>query len=186
MQKGGGKLKRQILTKQDIQKELLAKLNKVRGFSILLTVLTVICIILYPVHLINYLNGTPFDYAGRRRFPDLTPTAAMFVIPLLILILAVAVFYVYYIDLYKIKRGMFEITQEKLCQKDKEYARYSRQSTEEYALYFSCGKATVNYEVYLHSDIGDRFYVVTLKSKFRSKQNPRLVYHTKYYEIYNV
>ena len=176
-------MKKQTLTKQDIQKELLTKLNKRKSVAIFLTANVIIGIILYPIHLINYLNGTPFDYTGGVRSPDITPTVAMFVIPLLIIFLVITVFYLYYIDSYKIKKEKFEIIEDKLCQKDKEWRRYYKNSQEENSLYFRCGRVTVEDDVYSYSNVNDKFYLVILKSKFKSKSNPRLAYHTKYYEI---
>ena len=82
-------MKKQAITKQDIQKELIAKLNKRKGIAIFLTAIVIIGIILYPIHLINYLNDAPFDYAGIGIFPDLTPEIAMVVMPLLIIFFAV-------------------------------------------------------------------------------------------------
>ena len=177
--KGGGKVKKQTLTKQDIQKELLAKLKKRKVFSIFLTVTIIIGIIFYPIHLINYLNNTPFDYTGGFRSPELTPKAAMFVMPFLIIFFTVIVFYLYYIDLYNIKKGNFQITEEKLCQKKNEWRQYYRHSEKENSLYFRCGRVAVEKEVYSCSNVGDTFYIVTLKSK----RNPQLAYHTKYFEI---
>ena len=176
-------MKKQALTKQDIQKELLTKLNMLKGVAIFLTAIVIICIILYPIHLINYLNGTPFDYTGRLRLPDITPTVAMFVLPLLIIFLVITVFYLYYIDLYKIKKGKFEIIEDKLCQKNKEWRRYYKNEQKENSLYFRCGRVAVEDDVYSYSNVNDNFYLVILKSKFKSKSNPRLAYHTKYYEI---
>ena len=178
-------MKKQTLTRQDIQKELIAKLNKRKSISILLTAIVIIGIILYPIHLINYLNDTPFDYTGGFRSPDLTPTAAMFVIPLLIIAFVVIVFYLYYIDLYKIKKGKFEVIEDTLCQKDKEWRHYYRNTQKENSLYFHCGKVAVEDKVYSYSNVGDKFYIVILKSKFKSKNTPHLAYHTNYYEIRN-
>ena len=87
-------MKKQALTKQDIQEALLIKLNKRKSTSLFLTAVVIIGIILYPIHLINYLNNTPFDYTGG--FPDLAPTTALFIMPLLIIFCAVIVFYLYY------------------------------------------------------------------------------------------
>ena len=179
--KYGDKVKKRTLIKQDIQKELLAKLNKLKGISILLTVTIIIGIILYPVHLINYLNNTPLDYTGGLRSPDLTPKAAMFVIPVLMIFFIVIVLYIYYVDLYNIKMGNFQITEEKLCQKENEWRHYYRHSEKENSLYFSCGRVAVEKEVYSCSKIGDTFYIVKLKSK----RHPQLAYHTKHYEINN-
>lgn len=172
-------MKKKILTKQDIQKDLLAKLNDLKGVSIFLTVITTIGIILYPIHLINYLNGTPFDYTGGIKSPDLTPKAAMFFIPVVTIFFIVVVFYIYYIDLYNIKKGNFQISEEKLSLKENEWRQYYRHSEKENALYFRCGRVAVKKEVYSYSNIGDTFYIVTLKYK----RNPRLAYSTKHYEI---
>ena len=176
-------MKRQALTKQDVQKELLAKLNKRKSISIFLTAIVIIGIILYQIHLINYLNDTPLDYTGGFRSPDLTPTAAMFVMPLLIIFFIAIVFHLYYIDLYKIKKGKFEIIEDTVCQKDKEWRHYYRNTQKENSLYFRCCRVAVEDKVYSYSNVGDKFYVVILKSKLKSKNNPQLAYHTKYYEI---
>ena len=175
-------MKKQILTKQDIQKELLEKLNRLKGVSIYLTIIIIVGTVLYPIHLIQYLNDTPFDYTGGTRSFDLAPTAALFLMPLLILFFIVIVFYIYYIDLYKIKKGKFEIIEDKVYQKKKEWRRYYRNSQEENSLYFRCGRIAVADRVYLYSDVGDTFYIVMLTSNLKSKKKPRLAYHTKYYE----
>ncbi len=177
--KGGGKVKKQTLTKQDIQKELLAKLNERKPIAVFLTVIILLGAILYPIHLIHYLNETPFDYTDGFKSPDLTPTAAMFVVPLAIILLIITVLHLYYVDLYRIKKGKFEITEDKLCQKDRELRQYYRRSKKENALYFHCGRIAVEDTVYSYSNVGDTFYIVTLNPK----RNPRLVYHKKYYEI---
>ena len=174
-------MKKQARTKQDIQNELLTQLNKRKGIAIFLTAIVIIGMVLYPIHLINYLNDTPFDYTGGVRSPDLTPTAAMFVIPLLILFFIITVFYLYYADLYKIKKGKFEIIEDTLCQKAEEWRHYYRNSQKENSLYFRCGRVAVEDEVYSYSNVGDKFYIVILKSK--SKTKPQLAYHAKYYEI---
>ena len=183
MTKGGVTVEKQALTKQDIQKELLVKLNKLKGISIFLTIIIIIVITLYPIHLINYLNGTPFDYTGGVRYPDLTPTAAMFFIPLLLIFLIAIVLHIYYIDLYKIQKGKFEIIEDKVYQKDKEWIHYYRNLQKENSLYFRCGRVAVEDKVYSYSEVGDGFYIVILKSKLKSKKNPRLAYHKEYYEI---
>jgi uncharacterized membrane protein len=157
---------KQRLTKQDIQKELLTRLNERKPITVFLTVIILLGIVLYPIHLIHYLNDTPFDYTGGFKSPDITPQTAMFVIPILIICLTVIVLRIYYMDLYNIKKGSFEIIKEKLCQK-------------EISLYFRCGRITVEKEVYAYSNTGDIFYVVML----RGNRNPQMAYHTKYYEI---
>ena len=174
-------MKKQILTKQDIQKELLTDLNKRKSISIFLTAIVIVGIILYPIHLINYLNDMPFDYTGGVRSPDITPTVAMLLIPLLIILLAIFVFYLYYIDFYKIKKCEFEIIEDVVCQKDKELRHYYRSSQKENSLYFRCGRVAVEDKVYSYSNVEDRFFIVILKSKIKNK--PKLAYHTNYYEI---
>ena len=177
-------MEKQTLTKQDVQKDLLTKLNGRKGCCILLTVITIIGIVLYPIHLINYLNDAPFDYTGGIRSPDLKPTAAMFVMPLLITFFVVVVFYWYYIDLYKIKKGKFEIIQDTLHLKKKEWKNYYRTSRLENSLYFyRCGRVAVEDEVYSYSHVEDEFYIVVLKTNLNSKRNPLLAYHAKYYKI---
>lgn len=178
-------MKKQAITKQDIQKELLTELNKRKSISIFLTAISIIGIIIYPIHLINYLDGTPFDYTGGVRSPNLTPTAAIFVMPLLIIFFIVIVFHLYYIDLYKIKKEKFEVIEDTLCQKDKEWRHYYRNTQKENSLYFRCGRVAVEDNVYSYSNIGDKFYIVILKSKLKSQNTPRLAYHTNYYEIRN-
>lgn len=172
-------MKKLTMTRQDIQKELLAKLNKVKGVSVFLTVIIIVSLILYPIHLVNYLGGTPLDYTGGIKSPDLIPRAAMFLMPILILFFIIVVLCIYYIDLYNIKKGNFRITEEKLCQKEKELRRYYKHTENENALYFQCGRVAVEKEVYFYSNIGDEFFVVMLKFK----RNPQLVYHGKCYEI---
>ena len=172
-------MKKQTLTKQDIQKELLARLNERKPITVFLTVIILLGIILYPIHLIHYLNDAPFDYTGGFKSPDLTPTAAMFVIPLTIIFLMITVLHLYYIDWYQIQKGKFEITEDKLYQKEKELRQYYRRSKKENALYFRYGRIAVDDTVYSYSNVGDTFYIVTLNPK----RNPRLVYHKKYYEI---
>ena len=173
-------MEKQIITKKDIQQLLLAKLNKRKAISIFLTIIIIIGIALYPIHLINYLNGTSFDYEGGYRTPPLPPTIAVFiVIPLTILLLIFAVAHLYYIDLYKIKMGKFEITEETLYQKEKELIHYYKNARKENSLYFRCGRIAVEDEVYSYSKIEDRFYLVVLKSK----KAPQLAFHTEHYEI---
>lgn len=173
-------MKKQTLTKQEVQKELLAKLNKRRGIAVFLSAIVIIGVILYPIHLISYLSDAPLDYTGGFRSPDLAPSAATVVIPLLIIFIAVSAFCLYYGDLYKIKKGRFEIIEDTLCQKDRELRHYYRSSQKENSLYFKCGRVAVADEVYSYSEAGDKFYVVILKSKSK----PQLAYHTKYYESY--
>ena len=172
-------MKKQTLTKQDIQKDLLAKLNRSKNLSVFLTVIIIVGIILYPVHLLYYLNGTPFDYTGGFKSPDLAPAAAMVLMPILILFFIAIVLYIYYIDLYNIKKGNFRITEEKLCQKEVELRRYYRHTEKENSLYFRLGRVAVKKEVYSFADIGDTFYVVILKSK----RTPQLAYNARFYEI---
>ena len=172
-------MKKQALTKQDIQKELLSKLNERKPVAIFLTAIIALGVILYPIHLINYMNDAPFDYTGGFRSPALAPTAAIIFSTFAIIFLTITVLHLYYIDLYRIKKGKFEITEDKLSRKDKELRQYYRNSKKENALYFRCGRIAVEETVYSYSNVGDTFYIVTLNPK----RNPRLVYHKKYYEI---
>lgn len=176
-------MEKQVLTKRDIQKELLAKLNKRKGIAVFLTVIVTVGIVLYPIHLMKYFSGRPLDYTGGLKTLDVTPTVAMFVMPLLIIFLVICVFYLYYMDFYKIKKGKFEIIEDTLRHKCKEWRRYYKNTQRENSLYFHSGRAAVEDEVYAYSKTRDKFYVIILKSKKKSKNETLLAYHTEYYEI---
>lgn len=177
--KGDGRVKKLTLTRQDIQKELLAKLNKAKGVAMLLTVIIIVSLIIYPIHLVNYLDGTILDYPRGSELSNYISQVVIFLMPVLILFFIIVVLHIYYIDLYNIKKGNFRVTEDKLCQKEKELRRYYKHTENENALYFPCGRVSVEKEVYSYSNIGDEFFVVMLKFK----RNPQLVYHGKYYEI---
>ena len=192
--KGGDRVKKQVLTRQDIQKVLLARINKGKVAAIIISVLIIICVILYPIHLINYLNGTPYDYTDSRSIIDFSPTAVMIIFPILMIILIVTLINGYFIDLYKIKKGKFNITEETLWDKEKTtettpiiyYSyriRFFSHSQKFNLLHFPYVSVPVEEDVYKYSRKGDRFYVVTLISKGKPKKKNTLAYHMKYYEI---
>ena len=168
-------MKKQILTKQMIQTELLTKLNQVKRVAIFLTAVTIICIVIYPFHLIGYLTHSPLDYHSSQ----LSPVVTMILMPLLILCLIGIVLRIYYIDLYNIKKCNFSISEEKLLQKATEDRHYYKHFEKENALYFDSGRVSVTTVVHSNSTIGDRFYIIFLKSK----RYPRLAYPTKQYEL---
>ncbi len=147
--------------------------------AIYLTVVIIVGIILYPIHLIRYLQDTPFVYTEGFIRSDI---AGIFLIPILLIILIIIALRYYYIDLYRIKKGKFQIIEEKLSQKKQEYVSYYRRSEKENALYFPCGRVAVANETYARSQIGDPFYVVTVTPKSRL----RLTYPTKHYEIKDI
>ena len=176
-------MNKQRLTKRDIQKELLERLNRRRSLAIYLTVFILLGVVLYPVHLVQYLSGSPYDYDGGVWSPRVSPTVAMFVIPVVLIVLTVAVLRMYYIDMYKIKKGKFEIVEEKLCQKKTERMHYFLHSKEENSLYFTCGRVATDGETYSNACIGDEFYVVILKISPSSKRPPLLVFSKNDYAI---
>ena len=187
-------MKKKVLTRQDIQKDLLAKINKANVAVIIISVLIIIGVTLYPIHLINYLNGTPYDYTDSRSIIDFPPTAVMIIIPVFTIILIVTLINCYFIDIYKIKKGKFNITEETLWDKEKTtettpiiyYShgiRFSSHSQKFNLLHFLYVSVPVEEDVYKYSRKGDRFYVVTLISKRKPKRTTTLAYHTKYYEI---
>lgn len=169
-------MKKQTITKQNIQEDLLTELNKRRALAIWLTAVLCVSIILFAAYIIAYINGA--DLQSDRLF-FFAPIVAMPVGACVILALAIFLAFYYYSDLYKIKTGKIGITEEKLCQKAIESVSYYRRSEKENALYFPQGRVAVNKTVYSYSDIGESFYIVFLKSK----KKPICAYHTKYYEI---
>jgi hypothetical protein len=169
-------MKKQTITKQNIQEDLLTELNKRRALAIWLTAVLCVSIILFAAYIIAYINGA--DLQSDRPF-FFAPIVAIPVGACVILLLAIFLAFYYYLDLYKIKTGKIGITEEKLCQKAIESVSYYRRSEKENALYFPWGRVAVNEKVYSCSNIGDTFYIVFLKSKKR----PSLAYPAKYYEI---
>ena len=171
-------MKKQLLTKQDIQRELLIKINKSKPLVVFLTVLTSILIPAYIVFVINYsdimIESRTGHLAGRGY-----PPWGLFLGPIVILFFTVFLLNYYYIDLYKAKKGKFIIFEEKLYDRKRELIRHYRRTAQENSLYFRCGRVAVEDNVYSYSAVGDRFYVVRL----RARKTPILVYHTKYYEI---
>ena len=168
-------MKKQTITKQDIQEDLLTELNKRRILAIWLTSILCASMLLFVVYIIAYVNGADLQ---NNRLLFFSPIVAIPVGACVILFLAIFLAFYYYLDLYKIKTGKIEITEEKLCQKAIESVSYYRRSEKENALYFPQGRVAVNEKVYSCSNIGDSFYIVFLKSK----KKPSCVYHTKYYE----
>ena len=169
-------MKKQMLTKQNIQRELLTKLNKRKMVAIWLTTISFVSIILYVIYVITYTNGIALK---NDRSSFLSPFIAIPIGTFIILFFVVFLVRYYYLDLYKIKTGKIEITEEQLYQKAIEYVSYYHRSEKENALYFRHGRIAVNETVYVYSNIGDSFYIVSLKSK----KAPDLIYHTKYHEI---
>ena len=170
-------MKKQVLTKQDIQRELLIKINKSKPLVVFLTVLTAVSILAYIMFVINYTDIMIEYQTGHtgRGYPPL----GLFLGPIVILFFTVFLLNFYYIDLYKAKKGKFTVLEEKLYERKKEMIRYYRRSAQENSLYFRSGRVAVEDDVYSYSTVGDRFYVIVL----RSKKAPLLVYHAKYYEI---
>jgi len=179
-------MKRQILTKQDIQKDLLAKINKSKGFIIILTVFSILSIILFSVYLINYLN---YIHLEDTSFHNLNTTTQIIFVALITMVFPVITFFAYY-DLYKIKKGKYEIKEDTLLDKDEvRVNRYRARSIILKVLFFSCGKISVEDDVYSYTKAGDKFYVVIINNKINvfhplGDHSPlRLAYHKKYYEI---
>ena len=169
-------MKKQILTKENIQRELLKTLNKRRNFAICLTVYLFVSIIFYAAYVVAYLNGADLH---NDRLSFSVPYIALPICAFIILFFVIFIVAYYYLDLYRIKTGKIEITEEKLCQKAIENVSYYHRSEKENILYFRHGKVKVNKTVYSYSNIGDYFYIV-----FCGKtKKPVCVYHTKYNEI---
>ena len=170
--------KKQILSQSDIQRDLLTKINKRKSSSVFATIIILLGIPAYICLVINYKEILARGNWGHVRY-SLPPTVALYVMPFVFLILIIYFLNFYYIDLYKAKKGKFIIVEEKLYERKKEMISYYRCSAQENSLYFRSGRVAVEDDVYSYSTEGDRFYVIVL----RSKKDPLLVYHAKYYEI---
>ena len=154
----------------------MTEINKRKALAIWLTTILFVSIICYVVYIVAYINGTDLH---NDRLSFSVPYVAIPIGAFVILFLAIFLVCYYYLDLYKIKNGKIEFTEEKLYQKTIESVSYYHRTEKEHALYFRQGRVVVNKTVYSYSNIGDSFYIVFLKSK----KKPSYVYHTKYYEI---
>ena len=171
-------MKKQVLTKQDIQRALLIQINRKKPFAVFLTVLTVAFIPAYIMLVINHTDMMRAYQTGSLAGSGY-PLLGLFIGPIVILFFTVFLLNYYYIDLYKAKKGKFIIFEEKLYDRKRELIRYYRRAEQENSLYFRCGRVAVEDNVYSCSAVGDRFYVVIL----RARKAPLLAYHTKYCEI---
>ena len=169
-------MKKQMLTKQDIQRELWVELSKRKTLAIWLTAFLFVSIICYVLYIVAYINGVDLQ---NDRLSFSVPYVAIPIGAFVILFLVIFLVCYYYLDLYKINNEKIEITEGKLYQKAIEDVSYYHRTEKENALYFRQGRVVVNKMVYSYSNIGDSFYIVSLKSK----KKPACVYHTKYYEI---
>ncbi len=171
-------VKKQMITKQNIQRELLNNLNKKKAVAIWLTAFFFVSIISYVMYIACIIGiNSKNDHLSFPIHSLAIPIGAFVILFFVIFLLRY-----YYLDLYKIKTSKFEITEERLCQKAIEYVSYYRRSEKENALYFRYGRIAVEETVYLYSNIGDSFYIIFLKSK----KTPDFIYHTKYYEIQHI
>ena len=171
-------MEKQVITKQDIQRELLIKINKSKPLVLFLTVLTAISIPIYIGFVIDY-SDIMIEYRTGHLAGSGYPPLGLFLGPIAILFLTVFLLNYYYIDLYKAKKGKFIVFEEKLYDRKRELIRYYRRTAQENSLYFRSGRVAVDDDVYSYSTVGDHFYVVRL----RARKTPLLAYHTKYYEI---
>jgi len=171
-------MKKQVLTKQNVQRELLIKINKSKPLVVFLTVLTAASMFAYIMFVINYTNIMNEYQIGHHAGGGYL-LFGLFLGPIVILFFIVFLLNYYYIDLYKVKKVKFIILEEKLYERKKELICYYRRTAQENSLYFRSGRVGVEDDVYAYSTVGDCFYVIVLKAK----KTPLLVYHAKYYEI---
>ncbi len=169
-------MKKQIITKHDVQRELLSGLNKRKPIVIWLTLYVCISALLYILYAFKYANGI---YLTPGKLMSAGSTAVMIIVPVIILLLTVFLFKYYYSSLYRIKTGKFTIIEDKLYHKEKKLITYYRHVREENLLYFTCGSIAVENEVYAYSKVGDILYIIVEKAK----KVPTRVYHKSYYEI---
>ena len=172
-------MKKQAITKQDIQRDLLALLNKRKAVTVWLTFFLSISILCYIMYAVLYANGV---YLPPRHLTFVSPTAVMIIAPVIILFIFGFLLCYYYLKFFAIKTGRFSVSKEKLYQKGQELKSYYRRMERENALYFRSGRIAVNDKVYSYSKVGDSFYLVKLKSS----KTPFFAYHTNFYEINDV
>ena len=158
--KGGGGMKKQAITKQDIQRDLLALLNKRKAVTVWLTFFLSISILFYIMYAVLYANGV---YLPPRHLTFVSPTAVMIIAPVIILFIFGFLLCYYYLKFFAIKTGRFSVSKEKLYQKGQELKSYYRRTEQENALYFRSGRIAVNDKVYSYSKVDDSFYIVILK-----------------------
>ena len=172
-------MKKQSITKQDIQRDLLALLNKRKAVTVWLTFFLSISILLYIIYAVLYAKEV---YLPPRHLAFVSPTAVMIIAPVMILLILGFLLCYYYLKFFEIKSGRFSVSKEKLYQKGQEPKNYYRRVEQENALYFRSGRIAVNDKVYLYSKVDDSFYLVKLKSS----KTPFFAYHTNFYEINDV
>lgn len=156
-------VKKQILTKQEIQKQLLKEINKSKPLWIFLTVFTSLSIVASPF-LFTQDDGLFWGIA----------------FPLLTLFLLIISLRYYWIDLLDAKKGKFRVFKEPLCEKKQEwwYPRYGKPVLKNW-LYFRCGILDASEELYANAKVGDVFYVVVLNTR----RSVRLAFQRDLYDI---
>ena len=170
---------KKIITKQDIQQELLAVLNKRKVVTVWLTAFLSISTLFYILYVVLYVRGV---YLPSRRLTFVSPSVVMIIVPIIIFFIAGFVICYYYVKFFEIKNGKFSIIQEKLFQKEQELKSYYRLTKKENILYFRCGEIAVDDKVYSFSNVGDCFYIVKLKSS----KTLFFAYNANCYEINGV
>ncbi|MBP3667204.1 MAG: hypothetical protein J6K29_09170 [Clostridia bacterium] len=172
-------MKKQTITKQDIQRDLLALLNKRKSVTVWLTFFLSISILFYIMYAVLYAKEV---YLPPRHLTFVSPTAVMVIAPVIILFILGFLLCYYYLKFFEIKIGRFSVSKEKLYQKGQELKSYYRRMERENALYFRSGRIAVNDKVYSYSKVDDSFYLVKLKSS----KAPFFAYHTNFYEINDI
>lgn len=172
-------MKKQAITKQDIQRDLFALLNKRKVVTVWLTFSLSISILFYIVYAVLYANGV---YLPPHHLTFVSPTAVMIIAPIIILFIFGFLLCYYYLKFFEIKIGRLSVSKEKLYQKGQELKSYYRRIEKENALYFRSGRIVVNDKIFSYSKVDDSFYIVKLKFS----KTPFLAYHTNFYEINDV
>ena len=170
-------MKKQLLTKQDIQRDLFTELNKIKLPIIFFTAFLCISVLAYAYLVGLAVKGLALPEGTKHGQFGLE--ARLVIFSPLILFFAGVLFHVYYGKLLKIKNGKFYITKEQLSQKKKEQKLSYRRVALENTLYFGACSVAVDDKLYAYSNTGESFYLVFLK--FSKK--PFVVYPTKRYMI---
>ena len=170
-------MKKQLLTKQDIQRDLFAELNKIKLLIILFTAFLCVSVLAYAYLL--YLAANGLELPQGTRHGHFGPEARLVILAPLIVFFVGLLFYIYYGKMLKIKNGKFYIIEEQLSQKKKEQKSYYRRVDVENTIYFGSYSIAVDDRLYAYSNTGESFYLVFLKSS----KKPFVVYPTKRYVI---
>ncbi len=158
------------ISANDIKKQILIKLNKVKFLIIILSVIAVFAL---GGGIVSFICPYMFSSSvGKfKRIIGIIACAVMVIILIILL-------FKYFRGYYKIKNEKFVIITEKLYHKSVEDIKSYKHVRTENVFYFKSGKIFVETSMYKNAKIGDEFYLVMLDDKA-----PFYIYDKKHYKI---